>query len=243
MAKGECLAVLGANGTGKTTLLKILDGLVFPTSGTVRFLGRPLSEGALTDGFGPFFRSSVALVFSEPEVQLFSPTVYDELAFGPLQTGLSDGEVKTRVEETADMLGIGALLSRAPHRLSAGEKKKVAIASALTVNPSVILMDEPTSGLDPRSQVWLLELLWALKDAGKTLVMATHDLSLAGDAADRAVVLDESHRVAGEGPAACILRDKALLLRVNLIHRHSHRHGHLVHTHSHGPFSVHDEHD
>lgn len=240
---GESLAVLGANGSGKSTLLKILNGLMFPSEGKVEFMGAAVTEGTLSGDFLRCFRERVGFVFPEPDVQLFCPTVYDELAFGPLQLGVKASDIKRRVGELLEMLGISSLSERAPYTLSSGEKKKVAIASALSVNPDVLLLDEPTNGLDPRTQVWLFELLQSLKGLNKTCVMATHDLSLVEDLASRAVVLDESHRVVSDGPAAGVLRDKDLLLRANIIHEHTHRHGDITHIHSHGPYSTHDEHD
>jgi cobalt/nickel transport system ATP-binding protein len=240
VARGECLSVLGTNGSGKSTLLKMLDGLHFPSTGRVSFFGEPLSEERAGSRH---FRERVGFVFDEPDVQLFSPTVFDEVAFGPLQLDLATEEVKKRTNEVMDMLGLSPLKDRPPHSLSSGEKKKVAIASVLSINPEVLLLDEPTNGLDPRTQVWLLELLEELKGLKKTLVMATHDLSLVEDVADRVVVLDESHKIVADGGAVEILGDKELLLNANLIHEHAHRHGEIVHSHSHGPFSVHDEHE
>lgn len=113
----------------------------------------------------------------------------------------------------------------------------------LAIDPDVLLLDEPTNGLDPRTQVWLFELLESLKALKKTFIMATHDLSLAEDFADRVIVLDESHTAAADGSCAAILRDKDLLLRANIIHEHTHRHGNVTHIHSHGPFATHDEHE
>ena len=240
---GESLAILGANGTGKTTLLKVLDGLAAPDTGSVRFFGSPLTDQTLTGGFLRAFRSRVGLVFSDPDVQLFSPTVFDEVAFGPLQLGLEPTEAARRADELLDLLGLSGLRDRPPYALSDGEKKKVAIASVLAADPEVLLLDEPTGGLDPRSQVWFLELLSGLRTLGKTFIISTHDLSLAEDFADRVIVLSEEHGVAADGPTAEILADRALLLDVNIIHEHAHRHGDVVHVHSHGPFSVHDEHD
>lgn len=238
--KGECLSVLGTNGSGKSTLLKVLDGLHFPPTGKVSFMGEPLTEELAATA--PF-RKRVGFVFADPDVQLFSPTVFDEVAFGPLQLGLGNEEVFTRAGEVMEMLGITPLAERPPHTLSSGEKKKVAIAAVLAVNPEVLLLDEPTNGLDPRTQVWLIELLEELKGLKKTFVIATHDLSLAEDVAERAVVLDESHRIVADGRSVEVMGDKDLLLSANLIHEHTHRHGAIVHSHSHGPFSVHDEHE
>ena len=240
--KGGCLAVIGASGAGKTTLLKVLAGLLEPAEGEVDFLGRPLQGYWLQRANAGRFRAMVGLVFPEADVQLFCPTVQEEVAFGPLQLGLEAAEVSRRVRDTMEMLGISTLGPRQPHRLSTGEKKKVQLAAVLAVNPSVVLLDEPTFGLDPRTQVWLLELLLRLRSSGRTFVLATHDLSLVEDMAERALVLGEDHRVAAEGPVQEVLRDRGLLLRVNLIHEHAHRHGTVVHTHSHGPYAPHDEH-
>ncbi len=242
LMRGEALAVLGASGAGKTTLLKVVSGLIAPSSGSVEFLGRPLAGHWLKRQQQGRFRAGVGFVFSEPDVQLFCPTVYDEVAFGPLQMDMSGGQVRERVEETMSLLQIEGLRKRVPQRLSSGEKKKVQLAAVLSVNPEVLLLDEPTFGLDPRTQVWLLELLLRLKEAGKTFLLATHDLSLVEDFSGRAIVLSESHGMVANGATAEILSNEKLLLQVNLIHEHAHRHGTVVHKHSHGPYSSHDEH-
>jgi len=241
--RGESLAVLGANGSGKSTLLKILDGLVFPEAGSVLFNGKPLCAATLSGSFLRSFRSSVGFVFAEPDAQLFCPTVEEEFLFGPLQLGMEHGEAGKRASELLDMLGMRALAKRAPYTLSGGEKKKAAIGAALAVNPEVLLLDEPTNGLDPRTQVWFYELLEALKASGKTIIMATHDLSLVQDLSERAIVLGEDHAVLADRSAKDALRDKGLLLKANIIHEHAHRHGEIIHAHSHGPYSIHDEHE
>ncbi len=234
---GERTVVLGANGTGKSTLLSLLDGLVFPRSGSIHAFGRPLSEDAFEErAFSMDFRKRVAFVFQNPDVQLFSATVWDDVAFGPLQLGFSDSEVKKTVEGLLETLRIADLRDRAPHTLSDGQKKKVAIASSLATDPDVLLLDEPTSGLDPRTQVWLIELLWGLHKKGKTIIAATHDLSIAGDIADRAIVLSEDHGVAADGKFPEIITNDDLLLKVNLIHEHAHRHGDTAHVHRHGHY-------
>jgi cobalt/nickel transport system ATP-binding protein len=252
--RGERVALAGANGSGKTTLLHILDGLLFPTCGRVLFMGKPLTEEALERGaFGAQFRKSVGLLFQNSDVQLFCPTVEEELAFGPLQTRMPREDISQRIEDTAELLGIGGLLARSPQQLSTGEKKSVALASLLTMAPSVLLLDEPTAGLDPRSQSRLVDLLEELNAAGLTLVFATHDLVLLPHLADRLIVVGEDHRIAADSDVAAILHDEALLESVNLIHEHRHRHGSLVHSHPHrhaaghghehgdgGPGHVHD---
>ncbi|MBI5892682.1 MAG: ABC transporter ATP-binding protein [Deltaproteobacteria bacterium] len=238
---GERVCILGANGSGKSTLLKILNAIAFPSNGIVKAFGQSLKENILEGGeFSRYFRQRVGFVFQDPDVQLFSATVEDEIAFGPLQLDIAKDEVEKRVDDLLQMLGIAALKHRPPYSISGGEKKKVAIASVLANNPDVLLLDEPTNGLDPRTQVWLIELLEGLSDAGKTIIIATHDLSLAADISDRVVVLNEGHKIAADGNTMDILGNRKLLLEVNLIHEHAHRHGETVHVHSHGPFADHE---
>jgi len=234
---GERTVILGANGTGKSTLLSLLDGLVFPLSGTIHAFGKPLSEDSLEDrSFSMEFRKRVAFVFQNPDVQLFSSTVWDDIAFGPLQLGYSPVDIKSTVEGLLEMLRIGDIRDRAPHTLSDGQKKKVAIASSLASGPDVLLLDEPTNGLDPRTQVWLIELLDELRRQGKTIISATHDLSIAGDIAERAIIMSEDHRIAADGAYQDIIGNDELLLKVNLIHEHAHHHGGTAHVHRHGHY-------
>lgn len=222
---GESIAILGANGCGKSTLLKLLCGLIHPTSGQIFAYGQELSEKALEGAnFLSQFRQRVGFVFQNSDAQLFSATVRDELAFAPLQAGLSKDVVAERVLSTAELVGISHLLERPPYRLSGGEKKKVALASVLTVNPEVLFFDEPTNGLDPRTQYWLVEFLAALHNAGKTLITATHDLSIVEDIAQRVIIFREDHTIASDGPTLSLLSNRALLLEVNLIHTRSHFH-------------------
>ena len=238
---GERVALVGANGTGKSTLLHLLDGLYFPSSGTISAFGTAMTESAL-DGspFGRDFRRQVGYLFQNSDAQLFCPTVEEEIAFGPLQLGLSRDEICCRIDETLELLEIPDLRERVPQNLSEGEKKQVALASLLVVGPSVLLLDEPTSGLDPRSQSVLLEILEQLHDAGLTLITATHDLTLLPHLADRALVLDESHHLAADVTLDALLDDTDFLLDVNLIHVHSHRHGRLVHKHAHYHITGHE---
>ncbi len=240
---GERLALIGANGSGKSTLLHLLDGLYHPSAGSVAYLGTPLGERVLASApFGPRFRREVGFLFQNSDAQLFCPTVEEELAFGPLQTGWAHGEVARRIDETLALLEISRLRDRAPAALSAGEKKRVALASLLVLAPSVLLLDEPTAGLDPRSQSLLLGILEGLSGRGVTLVTATHDLTLLPHLADRVIVLSEEHRVVADAAAEPVLADTALLLAVNLIHAHAHRHGRLLHSHPHHHLVAHDHH-
>jgi cobalt/nickel transport system ATP-binding protein len=233
VARGEKVALLGANGSGKSTLLKILAGLIFPDAGTFTAFGETVTEEALEDEqFNRGFRSSVGFIFQNSDAQVFSPTVREEIAFGPLNLGLSPGEVGERVNDTLAMLDITELADRAPYQLSGGEKKRVAIASVLVMNPEVLLIDEPTAALDPRTQQWLIELIVELNESGKTIVLATHDLETIDVLADRCVVFGEDHRFVGSGPPIEVLRDRDLLLSVNLIHQRTHLH------HPHPPYSI-----
>jgi cobalt/nickel transport system ATP-binding protein len=240
---GEQLAILGANGTGKSTLLKLLDGLIFPSSGIVKAFDKTLTENILDgDGgdFPQFFRKKVGLIFQNSEAQLFCPTVMDEIEFGPLQLDILKKDIDQRVHDVMEMLHIENLKDRAPYTLSGGEKKKVAIASVLSLNPDVLLLDEPTGGLDPRTQRWLVELLLELRKIGKTIIIATHDLDVVEEVSERAVVFDEGHRIVANDKTRSILDDTSLLMRVNLIHEHSHRHSENFHKHRHVHTLEHD---
>ncbi len=231
---GERIAILGANGSGKSTLLKILDALYFPTSGIVCAFGEPLTEAALQDEARAFeFRRRVGLVFQDPEVQLFSPTVWDEVTFAPLHLGLPRAQVIDRAEWAMDLLSITKLRDRAPHRLSGGEKKKVALASVLSLRPDVWLLDEPTASLDPRSQSRLLDFIGELGREGKTIITATHDLDIVEEIADRVVMFCEEHEIMGGGAPHEVLADYDRLLECNLVHEHRHMHENREHVHHH----------
>jgi cobalt/nickel transport system ATP-binding protein len=231
---GEKVALLGANGCGKSTLLKLLDGLIFPDAGSYTAFGTEVTEDALEEEqFNGSFRSRVGFIFQNSDAQVFSPTVREEIAFGPLNLSMPAEEVEERVADTLDMLGIADIADRAPYQLSGGQKKRVAIASVLVMNPDVLLFDEPTAALDPRTQQWLLELIVALNEAGKTIVLATHDLERLDMVADRCVVFSEGHRIVAEGSPGEILGDRDLLLGVNLIHEHTHSHEGTEHAHLH----------
>jgi cobalt/nickel transport system ATP-binding protein len=233
---GDSIAILGANGSGKSTLLKILCGLIFPSSGTVKAFGSTLSEAGMElnrSEFARYFRRRVGMVFQDADSQLFSPVVSEEVSFAPLQLGLPEQELQKRVNESLSLLGISHLRDRTPQSLSEGEKRKVAIASVLSLGPDILLLDEPSSDLDPRTKVWLESFLTELHDSGETIITATHDLELAADTSDRCIILNEQHSLAGEGLTEEILGDWDLLLNVNLVHAHAHRHGLVLHTHPH----------
>ena len=217
-APEESAVIIGANGSGKSTLLKLLDGLYFPASGEIKAFGKPLTEKRLQDEtFSCAFRSRVGLLFQNPDVQLFSPTVGDEVAFGPQQLGLSFEEAKARAAEALKALGIERLRKRAPYQLSEGEKKKVALAALFSLNPQVWLLDEPTANLDPRTQGWMIDFLLSLADKGKTIVAATHELKIVRIVSRKAYVLGENHCLLARGLSSDILQNDKLLFDANLI--------------------------
>ena len=231
--KGDRLALLGANGSGKSTLLRLLSGLSFPTSGTLEAFGKPLTEKALEDDtFSTAFRRRVQPVFQDADTQLFSPTVEEEVAFGPLQLG-DASQAAIAVAEALEGMAVSHLRERAPYRLSGGEKRKVAFAAVLVLNPEVLLLDEPMTGLDPRSVGALLDALDDFSEGGGTIVVATHDLPLLREMANRAIVLTEDGGVARDAPVDDILADRPFLESHNLAHIHRHHHGGQIHTHPH----------
>ncbi|HSN92571.1 MAG TPA: ABC transporter ATP-binding protein [Anaeromyxobacteraceae bacterium] len=231
VAEGERVVLLGVNGCGKTTLLRLLDGLAFGVRGTVRYRDRLLDAASLDDAaFRRRFRGEVALLFQNVDAMLFNPTVADEIAFGPRQLGLAEPDRRT--ERWAETFGLTPLLGRPPFELSGGEKKRVALAALLAVGPSVLLLDEATANLDPASSAFLVDLLAGLE--GVTTVVATHGLGMAEELGTRAVLLSPDGRgVLFDGPPHDLLHDEALLVRSGLAHRHAHRHGTRAHAHWH----------
>ena len=237
--EGQRVAIMGANGSGKSTLLRVLDGLYFPQSGQVEAFGHTLDEHHLIDEtYAHAFRRRVAFVFQNPDIQLFNPTVFDEVAFGPLQLRWDKSTIIQKVAETLDLLEISHLRDRAPHRLSGGEKKRVAIASVLILDPEVILLDEPTAALDPRSQSKMVDFLVSWGGGKKTVVVATHDLDTLTEVADDAYVFQQGNIVAHDTPQA-LLANQQLLRDANLIHEHVHHHDGETHAHPHLHFSHH----
>jgi len=229
---GEKVVLLGSNGSGKSTLLKILNGLIAPTSGRFVYQGEEITPLKLkAPALHRRFRSEVALLFQNPDAMLFNPSVFDEIAFGPRQMALAN--VDERVRHWADQVGVSQHLSRPPFSLSGGEKQKVCLAALLALEPKVLLLDEPTAALDPRSTGWLVDFLGSLDI---TTLTTTHNLSLAPELGNRALVLGEDHSLIHDGPIQTLLADMNLLAAANLVHTHRHRHGNIEHRHTH----VHD---
>ena len=234
VAGGERVVLLGVNGCGKTTLLKALDGLLFPTAGRITYAGQVLTARRLDEpGFRRRFRSEVGLLFQNVDAMLFNPTVADEIAFGPRQLGLPD--VDGLVARWARTFGVEPFLDRPPFELSGGEKKRVALAAIMAVGPKVLLLDEPTASLDPASAARLVDFLAGLPDVA--VVVSTQNLTVVEELGSRALLLAPGRPgLLHDGPAASLVADERLLVESGLAHRHAHRHGAAEHAH----FHVHD---
>ncbi|GAA1886851.1 ATP-binding cassette domain-containing protein [Streptomyces durmitorensis] len=211
VTEGRALALLGRNGSGKTTLMRLLSGGLRPDQGGLTLGGTPVTydRKGLTR-----LRTTVQLVVQDPDDQLFAASVEQDVSFGPLNLGLSDAEVRARVAEALAALDISALADRPTHLLSYGQRKRTAIAGAVAMRPRVLILDEPTAGLDPDGQERLLDTLQGLRDAGTTVVMATHDVDLALRWADDAALLTPSG--VRTGPVAQMLAHRDLLAQAGL---------------------------
>jgi cobalt/nickel transport system ATP-binding protein len=199
---GESVAIIGANGAGKSTLLLHLNGYLSPSEGQVR-----IGDFQLTPDTVQEVRRTVGMVFQDPDDQLFMSTVFDDVAFGPLNLGLTPDEVNARVTTALETVGVAQLRERPPHRLSAGQKRRVAIASVLSMSPDILVMDEPSSGLDPRARSQLITLLQSFKH---TKIIATHDLDMVVDLCERTIVMHDG-RISADGPTMEIFADQELL--------------------------------
>jgi cobalt/nickel transport system ATP-binding protein len=201
VGRGEKVALVGPNGAGKSTLLLHLNGLL-QGDGVVRVMGREAKDPHLS-----WIRAQVGMVFQNPDDQLFSPTVFDDVAFGPLYAGLPDDQIRRRVDWALAQVGLGDYPDRVSHHLSLGEKKRVAIATVLSMQPHILALDEPTAGLDPRTRRRLIALLHQLP---QTMLVATHDMNLVAEICRRAVILDGGEVIA-DGPMQELLVDEKLL--------------------------------
>jgi cobalt/nickel transport system ATP-binding protein len=207
ISHGESVALVGENGAGKSTLLLHLNGYLTAAQGTVR-----IGDFTLTPKNVNAVRRTVGMVFQNSDDQLFMPTVFDDVAFGPLNLGLDAEEVRLKVAEALETVGVGHLKKRPPYKLSQGEKRAVAIATVLAMSPDILVMDEPTASLDPMSRSRLIKLL---KTFRHTKIIATHDLDLAMDLCERTIVLHQG-RITADGPTAQLLQDEDLLHRSRL---------------------------
>lgn len=201
IAPGEKVALAGPNGAGKSTLILHLNGILHG-DGQVSVCGLPVEEKNLGR-----VRAAVGLVFQNPDDQLFSPTVFDDVAFGPLYQGLSPAEVERRVTSALAAVKMEGYARRVSHHLSAGEKKRIAIATVLSMEPEILVLDEPTAGLDPRSRRALIHLL---RDLPITMLVSSHDLAMVRELLPRMVIMDEG-KIVADGPTAELMKDEKLL--------------------------------
>jgi cobalt transport protein ATP-binding subunit len=199
---GEKVALVGPNGAGKSTVMLHLNGTLRPAHGSVSVAGMAVGKDTIRR-----VRSEVGLVFQDPDDQLFSPTVFDDVAFGPLHMGLPAAEVHRRVERALAAVGMAGFEHRVPHRMSLGQRKRVALATVLTMDPSILVFDEPSAGLDPRGR---RELIGLLRSLGQTMLVSTHDMRLVAEVFPRTIVMDDGVVVA-DGPTDRLMADQAML--------------------------------
>lgn len=214
---GEAIALIGPNGSGKSTFLKILNGIAFPQEGNYYFESNEITEKRLNDSeFSKCFHKKIGFVFQNSDTQLFCSTVYEEIAFGPRQMGFSEEEVNKRVYDCLKLLNIEKIKHEAPYNLSGGEKKRVAIACVLSMNPEVITLDEPMNGIDPKGKKFLRELMIKLNAAGKTIICSTHDFEYVEGIFKRAIVFSEEHKVIRDDEYNNVISDEKFLIDNNI---------------------------
>ena len=210
--EGERVAIVGPNGAGKSTLFSHFNGISKPTSGLIKIDGQPMSykKNDLIE-----IRQKVGLVFQNPDDQLFAPTVVEDVAFGPMNLGLSDEEVDERVEESLKRVGMSGLEKKAPHHLSGGQKKRVSIAGILAMQPEIMVLDEPTTGLDPKGVKQVMDILYILNQENISIIIASHDVEMVTQFADKIFVLHEGEIIAN-GTTEDIFNDLETLKKAHL---------------------------
>jgi cobalt/nickel transport system ATP-binding protein len=219
----EKIVLLGSNGSGKSTLLRILAGLYFG-KGEYFFDGVKITKRNVDKNF----RKKIGILFQNPESMIFNPTVFDEIAFSLREFGFSD--IEDRVIEIAKKFNIEKFLKKSPLELSGGEKQKVILASILVYKPKFLLLDEPTAAMDPKTIGWFIDLIYELNIPS---IIATHNLALAYEISNRAVVMSEEHKIIFDGDIEELMKDLDTLIKANLIHKHKHRHKKFIHSHYH----------
>ena len=215
---GESIAVIGPNGSGKSTLLKLLNAIIFSSKGRYIFDNSEINEHALKDNmYLKLFHKKLGFVFQNSDAQLFCSTVFEELAFGLMQMELPEKEINKRVSDCLGLLNIDKLKDEHPYNLSGGEKKRVAIASVLAMNPEVLTLDEPMNGIDPKGKKFIKELLIDLNKHGKTIICATHDFEYIEGIFDRVIVFSEEHKIIRDDKYENVINDQDFLRKYNII--------------------------
>ena len=194
--KGESVIIQGPNGCGKSTLIKLLNGIIFPMEGSYTYQGHEITEKTLKDTrFAKWFHQQMGYVFQNVDTQLFCGSVEEEIAFGPTQMGLSENEIRQRTEDCLKLFGIEKLRERPPYHLSGGEKRKVSLACIMSMNPEVLILDEPLAGLDENTQKMLIDFLKKFHVSGKTLIIITHNNQLAKELGTRFIRMNDKHEI------------------------------------------------
>ena len=216
--EGEGIAIIGPNGSGKSTFLKLLNGIIFPDQGKYTFNKIEINEKYLKNSKNlKLFHKKLGFVFQNSDTQLFCPTVFEEITFGLMQMELPIKEVNERVNDCLGLLNIEKLREEHPYNLSGGEKKRVAIASVLAMNPDIITLDEPMNGIDPKGKRFLRDLLTNLNKSGKTIICATHDFEYIEGIFNRAIVFSEEHKIIRDDTYENIIKDEEFLRQYNII--------------------------
>ncbi|CAB1250968.1 energy-coupling factor ABC transporter ATP-binding protein [Clostridium sp. MT-14] len=215
--QGDSIALIGANGSGKSTFLKLLNGMIFPMSGSYYFNNIQISRSKLEDSsFSKKFHKKMGFVFQNSDAQLFCSNVYEEVAFGPRQMGMDEAEVERRVEDCLKLLNVKNLQDKEPYNISGGEKKRVAIAAVLALNPEVLVLDEPMSGIDPKGKKFLNNLFIELNKAGKTIICSTHDFEYVKGLFKRVLVFSEDHHIIRDDVYNKVIEDNDFLIKYNI---------------------------
>jgi cobalt/nickel transport system ATP-binding protein len=222
--KNEKIVLLGNNGSGKSTILRILAGLYFPKKGEYLLDGVKITKKNVKKEF----RKNIGILFQNPDAMIFNPTVYDEIAFSLKEFGFDN--IDDRINEITKKFRIEKLLKKSPLELSGGEKQKVMLCAILVYEPKVLLLDEPTAAMDPRTTGWFIDFMYELD---MTCIIATHDLAVAYELSDRAVVMSEEHKIIYDGDMEELMKDVDILIKANLIHKHKHKHKKFIHSHYH----------
>jgi cobalt/nickel transport system ATP-binding protein len=222
--QNEKVVLLGNNGSGKSTFLRILAGLYFLKKGEYIFDGKVIKKRDIDFNF----RKSVGILFQNPDSMIFNPTVFDEIAFSLKEFGFDN--IEDRVLEISKKFGIEKYLKKSPLELSGGEKQKVMLSAIMVYEPKVLLLDEPTAAMDPKTTGWFIDFMYELN---QTVIIATHDLALAYELSDRAVVMNEEHKIIYDNDMEELMKNLDVLLSANLIHKHKHKHKNFAHSHYH----------